>query len=311
MILRRKPSKKYLLLIIVLPGLLALAWHQHWMRFAFYLAAGYLDGSSSGTPRLDLASYRVVLEAHPIEGLEENASGLTYNPASGTLFVAINRPPAIAELSTDGRLLRHIPLPMARDLEGITHVEGDLFAVADESDNEFLWLRVPPSGPAIEVVGTVRPSLDFVHRDNLGFEGMSWDESRAELLIANEKRPQRLLTVRGLVPGTTPTAATGIDIHDWSPRSRFGFLGRDLASLTTHVPTGNLLVLSEESAIVTEYSRDGEVLGMLPLWYGLGGLKRTAPQAEGIAIGPDGAIYIISEPNLLYVFRKPEPAGTG
>jgi uncharacterized protein YjiK len=27
------------------------------------------------------------------------------------------------------------------------------------------------------------------------------------------------------------------------------------------------------------------------------------PQAEGIAVGPDKRIYIMSEPNLLYVFR--------
>ncbi|MGE4404443.1 SdiA-regulated domain-containing protein [Pseudomonas sp.] len=34
------------------------------------------------------------------------------------------------------------------------------------------------------------------------------------------------------------------------------------------------------------------------------GLERDVPQAEGIALGPDGALYLASEPNLSYLFRK-------
>jgi len=42
------------------------------------------------------------------------------------------------------------------------------------------------------------------------------------------------------------------------------------------------------------------------LWNGFHGLSKAVPQAEEIAIGPDKKIYIISEPNLLYVFSPPE-----
>ncbi|MFP5340066.1 MAG: SdiA-regulated domain-containing protein, partial [Gammaproteobacteria bacterium] len=35
------------------------------------------------------------------------------------------------------------------------------------------------------------------------------------------------------------------------------------------------------------------------------GLERDVPQAEGMAMGPDGTLYLVSEPNLFYVFRKP------
>ncbi|MDC6668450.1 SdiA-regulated domain-containing protein [Leclercia adecarboxylata] len=34
------------------------------------------------------------------------------------------------------------------------------------------------------------------------------------------------------------------------------------------------------------------------------GLERNVPQAEGIAMGPDGTLYLVSEPNLFYVFSK-------
>lgn len=292
------------LLFVALACLLAALWYLDWVRFAIHLAAGQWGDRPAARTSLDLASYHVEIEARPIEGLKRNASGLTYNPVTGTLFAAINRPPMIAELSTEGQLLRRIALPLMVDSEGITHVEGELFAVSDESHNQLHWLRIRPGAQEAEVVGSTSLALDFSHRKNLGFEGVSWDEVRGELLVVNEKWPQRVLAVRGLDPGSSLEAASGLEVSDWSARSWLGLLGRDLASLTTHAPTGNLLTLSEESAIVTEYSRGGEVLGVLPLWRGLGGLRRTAPQAEGIAIGPDEAIYIISEPNLFYVFRK-------
>jgi uncharacterized protein YjiK len=35
------------------------------------------------------------------------------------------------------------------------------------------------------------------------------------------------------------------------------------------------------------------------------GLQKTVPQAEGIAMDDDGTMYLVSEPNLFYVFKKP------
>ena len=97
-------------------GVVGLAAHQLAMR-----------GTAGGTPTLNLASYRVGIEGLPIPGLDDNTSGLTFSPATGTLFTAINRPAELAELSPDGQLLRRIPLTGASDVEGITHVEGDRF----------------------------------------------------------------------------------------------------------------------------------------------------------------------------------------
>ncbi len=34
------------------------------------------------------------------------------------------------------------------------------------------------------------------------------------------------------------------------------------------------------------------------------GLSKSVPQAEGIAMGDDGTLYVVSEPNLFYVFKK-------
>lgn len=297
-----RPTRPTALLIAQTLICLALM-HLDWARMAFYLTATRWSAGGLG-----LGNYRASLQAQPIAGLHKNASGLTYHPASHTLFAVINRPPAVAEISTDGRLLRHLPLPGVGDTEGISHVQGDVFVVSDESDNSLHWFHIAPGATWAEPVGQLRPALGFRHWHNLGLEGASWDETRGELLLVNEKLPQQVLIAQGLEPAQTATQTTPADVRRWQPKNWLGPLGRDLASLTVVPQTGNLLLLSEASALVTEYSRSGQVLGLLPLWRGLGGLQRSVPQPEGIALGSDGAIYVLSEPNLLYRFVRGEPS---
>jgi uncharacterized protein YjiK len=81
----------------------------------------------------------------------------------------------------------------------------------------------------------------------------------------------------------------------------------DLSSVTVHDPTGNMVLLSHKSSILVEYDAAGAPLSMLSLWGGQHGLQEKVPQAEGVAIGPEGEVYIVSEPNLLYRFDRNAP----
>lgn len=78
----------------------------------------------------------------------------------------------------------------------------------------------------------------------------------------------------------------------------------DLSSVSLHEPTGNLLLLSHMSSMLVEYAPDGAAIGMLSLRRGAGGLAETVAQAEGVAVGSGGDLYIVSEPNLFYHFRR-------
>lgn len=254
-----------------------------------------------------LPFYQVKIEARAVEGLSENVSGLTFSPVTGTLFAAINRPPALAEISPEGRLLRLIPLEGAEDPEGITHVAGKRFVVSDEGDQRLAFVEITPETTRLSLQGVPQLTLDFGSFANMGFEGVSWDQTRGELLVAQEMWPVRVLVIAGLARSL---AAPGLDltVTEWVPQERTGHFAADLSSLSAHDATGNLVLLSDLTSALVEYARDGRPVSALPLWAGWAGLAADVPQAEGLAIGPEGDLYLVSEPNLFYRFGRSPPA---
>ena len=96
-------------LLAAVASLLVALWQIDGVRIRAALRAGPEGGAPWATAALGPASHVATIEARPIAGLDANVSGLTYSRATGTLFVVINRPPAVAELSLEGKLLRHHP----------------------------------------------------------------------------------------------------------------------------------------------------------------------------------------------------------
>ena len=286
-------------------GVLVLAIAALWASGIVGLAAHALAMRSASNDQrhssLSFDGYTVGIEGAPIDGLPENVSGLTFSSATGTLFTAINRPPELAEIDSNGRFLRRITLTGASDIEGITHVDADRFIVIDEGRHRLSWVTITPGTTTIDLDAAPFLTLDLGAFSNMGFEGISWDQRRKELVLVQEMWPVRVLVIGGLDQAVLGQGL-GVSVREWQPDSWAGHFVTDLSSVTVHDPTGNMVLLSDMSSVLAEYAPDGAPISLLTLWSGWHGLTAKVPQAEGVAIGPDGAVYIVSEPNLFYRF---------
>lgn len=300
--LRRKAITLFLFVAVGaavwISGLPALAYFQASLVFA----------APTAGPTLSLGDYEAEVQARTITGLSRDISGLTYSPTTGTLFAVANRPPRIVELSTDGKLLRMVDLDGVKDPEGLTHVEGDRFIVSSERDQSLHWISIGRDAARVTAEGGDRLSLNVGVVNNMGFEGLSWDAQRSRLYVAQEMFPARVLLVEGL---GSDASGMRLDVGEWKPGGIAGAFMLDLSSASLHEKTGNLILLSHMSRILVEFASDGTVLSYLPLWRGMNGLSASIAQAEGVAVGPDGDVFIVAEPNLFYRFGKRFAAAKG
>ncbi|UVE18056.1 SdiA-regulated domain-containing protein [Pseudomonas sp. LS44] len=248
-----------------------------------------------------LPDYRVAVEALPLEGLED-LSALTYDPQRKTLFTVTNKRSQLIELSLDGRVLRRIPLQGFGDPEAIEYISPGVYVITDEREQRLIKVRVADGEQLLDAANAEQLTLGIGLNGNKGFEGLAYDAGGKRLFVAKERDPVRIYEIQGF-PQRNPDIPFAVHVVD-DPKRDAGLFVRDLSSLDYDAPTGHLLALSDESRLVLELDADGRPISSLSLRGGQHGLKHNVPQAEGIATDEAGTLYLISEPNLFYVFRK-------
>lgn len=294
-------KKTTTLFALVLISILLTAYLWRLESIGWYLWHNHISPNTTSS-EFHLANYTAGVNAKPLPGLDD-ASGLTYHTPSNTLFTVLNQEPKIVQLSTDGEILNTIEVIGVKDMEGITHVHGNQFIIVEESKNWLILVELNENQKTIDAskLPQLTLSVDLTDR-NKNFEGITWDESNNRILVVKERNPKQLLEIKGFVNADGNTQSQNVSIQDLTHIYPFLHSMRDLASITFHDESGHLVLLSEESKLIKEYNREGQAVSAMLLWKGFHGLSKAVPQAEGIAIGPDKKIYIISEPNLLYVF---------
>lgn len=253
----------------------------------------------------NLGRYRADIAGLAVEGIDDDLSALTYNSETGTLFAVLNGRPLLIELSQEGELLRQIQVEGVNDMEGFTHVAGDLYVVAEERTQRLILARLEADQQSLDLSEAPSLTIGLDSGGNKGFEGLSWDDERNRLLVVKERDPLRLIAVEGFVDALAG-APLHIAISETSAADSPALFMNDLSSLTMHSPTGHMLLLSDESHMVVEYDAGGEPVSLLGLWRGMSGLQETVPQAEGLAVDDVGRVYVVSEPNLFYRFVPAE-----
>lgn len=293
----------HLLLIAALLALVcafAALHHFRWLERASFNVERWLGGPLPGA--IDLDSYQVDIEAQVVEGLDDDISALTFDPSRKTLFTVTNQRSELIELSLQGAILRRIALVGFGDPEAVEYISPGVYVITDERQQRLIKVLVTDDTHIIDAQDAEQLSLDFGGRSNKGFEGLAYDSVGKRLFVARERDPMLIYEVQGFPRGIGDKP---LDVHVTQDHRRdAGLFVRDLSSLQYDERSGHLLALSDESLLVLELDVQGRPLSTLSLRQGRQGLSKSVPQPEGIAMDDDGNLYMVSEPNLFYVFRK-------
>jgi len=247
-----------------------------------------------------LPGYRAVLQGKPLAGLEnDEASDLAYNPVTRTLFTVTGKTPMLVEISREGDVLRRIPLNGFANLEGVAVLENGNVAVTDERRRTLSIFTLDPLTRELDVHDADEFDLGFADSGNKGFEGIAWDPAQGRLLLGKEREPTAMFSLAS--DGSRSLAG------ELQPLPSYGLGMRNLSALSVDPRTGHVLALSAQSNLLLELDEAGEPVSFISLLGGFNGLESRIPRAEGVAMDETGDIYMVSEPNLFYVFRRSEP----
>lgn len=304
--MRRLARPKPLLLIllmVVLIVLIAAGQHLRLFERAWFNLNTLWHPTSEQSIALD--QYRVTVEAQVIEGLDDDVSALTFDPIRQSLFTVTNKNAELIELSLGGKILRRVALIGFGDPEAVEFISEDTYVITDERQQRLIKIHLDDDTHFLDAADAEQMTLGVHMSGNKGFEGLAYDSIGKRLFVAKERDPMLIYEVQGF-PHHKPDKSYAVHVVN-NPKRDAGLFVRDLSSLQYDERSGHLLALSDESRLVIELDIDGRPLSTLSLSKGRQGLQKTVPQAEGLAMDDDGNLYVVSEPNLFYVFKKPQP----
>ena len=297
----RSGSKSWLLFVAIIAVGVGLLRYFHWDERLWFLWQEHNTSAQQQADSVWLPGYRALIQAKPLEGLEEaETSGLSWSPLSNTLFTVTGKIPKLVELSLDGEVLRVVELRGFSDPEGVEVLSDGRIAIIDERRAQMKTFYLPLDAEFIDGDALQPINLGFTNAGNKGFEGIAWDARNQRMLLAKERSPFGLFSLPFPEAAEDDSSITQ-SLQELSSSQIFM---RDFSSLTIDQRTGHLLVLSDESRMLLELDELGNPVSFISLAMGFNGLARSIKQAEGVAMDGQGTVYIVSEPNLFYVFKQ-------
>ena len=286
----------YSWLLLAAAAAYGLAYLMHWDdRGLLWVLEGF-EKPAERRESIWLPDYRAVIDAKPLPGMEEDeASDLTYNAQTNTLFSVMGKNPFLVELTLQGDVLRQIPLVGWSNPEGLTALGNGLLAIVDERQHSLSIIQVNADTRELNIANARQYDLGPSKDQNKAFEAIAWDARQQHLLLGSE-RPPALFTWHS-ADGRTLTGD-----KQQLPSDELDI--RNLSALAIDPRTGHTLVLSADSHLLLELDEHGKQVSFMTLLGGFNGLSDTVPRAEGVTIDAAGTLYMVSEPNLFYRFEK-------
>ena len=243
--------------------------------------------------------------------LAQEASSVTYDWDTDTLFVVGDGGTSVVQVSKTGALIDSMTLPPGGspqgttfyDTEGITYVGNGQFVMTEERDRQ-VNLFTYVAGGILQRTDAKTVKLGTTI-GNIGLEGVTNDPSTAGFVLVKERDPQGIfqtgidftaLTATNGSPTTInstnlfdPTLAGTSDFSDVSALSNIPALN--------HQPDGShLLVISQESGQVVNVDRSGTVSSRLTIVSDPGNPLSVPDQTnEGVTMDRQGVLYVVNE----------------
>jgi uncharacterized protein YjiK len=286
----------YSWLLLVVAAAYALAYAMHWDDRGVLWVLERFESSAEQKQSVWLPDYRVVIDAKLLPGMEKDeASDLSYDAQTKTLFSVMGKNPFLVELTLQGDVLRKMPLVGWSNPEGVTVLGNGLLAIVDEREHLLSIVKVDADTRELHRDNFPKYDLGPSKDQNKAFEAITWDPRHQQLLLG-EERPPALFTWKS--DGSQTLTGDKHKLHSDELDIR------NLSALAIDPRTGHTLVLSADSHLLLELDEKGEQVSFMTLLGGFNGLKKTIPRAEGVTMDDAGNLYMVSEPNLFYRFEK-------
>lgn len=253
--------------------------------------------SSDNLKKIDTQKSLNVEFLKVITEIKDNLSGVTYSTKTDTLFAITNSPQFVYELSKKGEILRTIELLGFNDTEDITYIEDDLFAIVDEENKTFYVVRIKENQTSINIFESIKQvKLDYNYFENFGLEGITYNKSKDEFYLVNERLPKKVISVEGLMSGKT------LKIKTLDNLIKNNYYLSDLSAIHFDNIKKELFLLSDESKILAMVNQEGDFISFFDIKADPYLSKMIHP--EGITTDNDGNIYIVGEPNIFLSLSK-------
>jgi uncharacterized protein YjiK len=228
------------------------------------------------------------------------ASAVTYNRDTNTLFTIGDEGVALVQMSLTGQVIDQMTFDNSGDRaqrtlddpEGLAYMGNGKILIGDERRNVGY---LSTYAPGTQVQKNSMPSYAFGPYDgNTGLEGVAYDPVTNTLWGTKEQAPITIYQTSDISAGTNVTVSNPF------PGNRFSRAGINsmsdiymLASSSAFALDDprrlNLFILARDSKVILEMTREGDLVSKLDISF----LGRST--IEGITMDDQGNIYLVAE----------------
>ena len=193
-------------------------------------------------------------------------SGLIFSSDGKGFWTVSDRTGEVAQISFTGQLIRKFTLKEV-DFEAITHFNDTVLVLTREGKHSIMFVTI--NG---EILRDEEFELD--QKSNSGIEGLAYVEKENILILAQEKKPRRLIEI----DATTLKVKREIKLGKQFP---------DVSDIYYDSKSNQLWILSDQGEFAARCNRDGEIIKKH---------KLKVEKLEGIAVDPvKRKIYTVSD----------------